>query len=111
MIGWIREDGKRSAEYDEALKDYANKQVLETIPIADAATPEDVAVANVKIKTRQWAAGKWDRQRYGDQVKVDRGTGEALVDAALVGFAGALLERLKPAHVIDQRKAVEFLDA
>ncbi len=68
FIGWVRGDERRSGEYDQALRDYGHRAVMETIPIADGATPEDVGVAKERIRARQWVAGKWDRGRYGEKV-------------------------------------------
>jgi hypothetical protein len=66
FIGWVRGDVDRSAQYDEALRDYAHRAVMETIPIADGATAETASAAKLRIGARQWAAGKWDRKRYGE---------------------------------------------
>jgi hypothetical protein len=68
FIGWIRADDGRSAEYDEALRDYAHKGVMETLQIADGSSPENIPVDKERIKARQWVAGKWDRNRYGEKV-------------------------------------------
>jgi hypothetical protein len=68
FIGWVRSDPDRSAQYDEALRDSGHVEVMRTLAIADAATPETAPVAKLRIGARQWVAGKWDRARYGEKV-------------------------------------------
>ena len=91
---WVRGSTEREAQYQAALVDYAEKMALEGVPIADGATEDDVTVAKLRIDTRMRLAGKLDRDRWGDRVKVD-GVRGAVVDAALLGFAGELLARLE----------------
>ena len=96
-IGWIRGNDERSAEYDLALQDFAHKVALECLPIAD--NGEDVARDRLKTDVRLKLAGKWDRQRYGEHVKVEKTT--TVVDDGLL-LAG-MVELLKLAGKPDER--------
>jgi len=82
---WLS-DGNRMEAYKTALEARADKEVHETLSIADCATPEDIGVAKLRVDTRKWAASKWDRDRYGESSKV------ALDVRYQVDLAGALLE-------------------
>jgi len=66
LCEWIAEDRVRAEKYSQALRFAAESFAHEVVPIADGATPEDVAVRKLKIQARQWVAGKWDRARYGE---------------------------------------------
>lgn len=82
---WLS-DGNRMESYRTALEARADKEVHETLAIADGAKPEDIGVAKLRVDTRKWAASKWDRDRYGESSKV------ALDVRYQVDLAGALLE-------------------
>lgn len=88
VLNWLRESADRWAAYDGALKAKSEVMAHETIDIADAS--ED---SKLRVDTRLKVAGKWHRERYGERVQVDKAVTIG-VDAGLVGFAGALLERL-----------------
>lgn len=51
------------------------------LTIADAATPEDVQVAKLRIETRQWIMAKYNRGQFGDKVEVEGSGGGKLVIA------------------------------
>lgn len=82
---WLS-DGNRMESYKTALEARADKEVHETLAIADMASADDVGVAKLRVDTRKWAASKWDRDRYGESSKV------ALDVRYQVDLAGALLE-------------------
>ena len=79
--------------HDAALKVVAADLALEAMQAAFAATPEDVAVRRLQADVALKLAAKFDRARFGEAVRVERDV-TVRADAALVGFAGALLERL-----------------
>ena len=54
-------DGLRAAR-EQAAQVFAE----EALAISDAATPQDVQVAKLRVDTRRWIASKWDRGLYGD---------------------------------------------
>lgn len=90
---WVASSEEREGQWQEALRHYAEKMVLESVGIADAATVETVGVAKLRGDRRMQVAGKLDRDRWGERTRVDGGA-VLLVDAGLIGFAGALLDRL-----------------
>lgn len=79
--------------YDAALRVRADQLAHEALERADGADAETVGPAKLQVDTRLKLAGKWDRARYGEMVKVEK-TVTVTADAGLVGFAGALLERV-----------------
>lgn len=66
---WLSVEG-RMESYRLALEARADKEVHETIAIADGATEKDVQVSKLQVEVRKWAASKWDRNRYGDKVEI-----------------------------------------
>jgi hypothetical protein len=92
---WLHGDEKLLARYDAALAIWVDGLAAQTIAIADGAGPDEVAAAALQIKTRQWAAEKLNRARYGQTLKVERSGGSAAVDGALLGLAGELLAKVR----------------
>src|SRR5678816_586557 len=92
LWGWIVGDEARYGEYSRALEAYTQLKAHEAVGIADGVAEDKAAVAKatLRVNTRFRYAGKVDRVRWGD--KVEGGGTVVLVDAGLVGFAGALLE-------------------
>lgn len=45
----------------------ADNLAVETLNIADSATPETATVARLQVDTRRWLASKWNSQQYGDK--------------------------------------------
>lgn len=88
VLNWLRASDERWAAYDGALKGKSEVMAHETLVIADES--ED---AKLRVDTRLKVAGKWHRDRYGERVQVEKSVTVG-VDAGLIGFAGALLERL-----------------
>lgn len=66
--GWVVGDADRYGELQGALEACANLMGWETKEIADGATPEDVAVAKLRVDTNFRLAGKVDRGRWGEKV-------------------------------------------
>lgn len=91
MITWIWEDEARKARYLEALKVRAEVIAHQCLPIADGKS-KSTRRDQLKIDTRLKLASKWDRARYGEQVRVESAH-TVTVDAGLVGFASELLSR------------------
>lgn len=92
-LNWIAASETRSDLYGRALKVRAELSIHEGREIVDGATPDDVGVAKLRSSWRQWEASKWNRDRYGERVQVDK-TVTIAADAGLIGFAGELLARL-----------------
>lgn len=64
------EDAEFSTRYARAREAQADAIFDETQQIADAATPENVAVARLQIDTRKWRAGKLRPKVYGDKLEL-----------------------------------------
>lgn len=79
--------------YDAALRVRADQLAHEALDRADGADAETVGPAKLQVDTRLKLAGKWDRARYGEMVKIDR-TITVTADAGLIGLAGELLARI-----------------
>jgi hypothetical protein len=54
--------------YARAREAQADKLFKECLTIADAARPEDVNVARLRVDTRKWAAARLAPKKYGDRV-------------------------------------------
>lgn len=65
---WLRENDDFASLYAEAKGSQQDSFVDDTIFIADKATPEDVAVAKLRVQTRQWSASRIAPKKYGDHL-------------------------------------------
>lgn len=86
---WIAGSPGLKAQYDAALKIWADALAQETLEIVDGATPETVSVKKLQAEQRNKLAGKWDRERYGE-----RDGGAVLVQVNL-GNVGAEIRALE----------------
>lgn len=93
------EFAKLMAQAEEAR---ADSLIEQTLSIAD--NTFDPALANVRIKTRQFIAGKLNRAKYGEKVEVNHTL--SLDMGALLAEAEARLVTSAAAN----RQAVEFVD-
>lgn len=57
--------------YARAREDQAHSIAEEILPIADAATPEDVQVARLRAENRKWLAAKIAPRHYGDKIEIE----------------------------------------
>lgn len=58
-------------KYARARESQAHREAEEIREIADAATPEDVHVARLRMDARKWRAGKLAPKVYGDKIEVN----------------------------------------
>lgn len=83
---WIAQTPALRAQYDAALKIWADRLAQETIGIVDGATPDTVGVAKLRAEQRNKLAGKLDRERYGERdaggVKVEINLGNVAAEIA-----------------------------
>lgn len=93
FLAWIHKDESRRARYYEAQEIGAEVVAAQMLEIADADDSlEDVARSTLRINTRKWLLGVWNRKRFGEvkqieqNVTVDLGeamrAAQARVDAA-----------------------------
>ena len=77
---WVYRDNKRKSAYLMAKAVGAEAVEDQMLRIADGldpdgnATIEDVARSTLKIGTRKWLLGVWNRKRYGDTKHVEQVT-------------------------------------
>ena len=64
---WLKGDGERMAAYEDALDARADAEAHKMIEISDNASIDDVQVAGLKVKARQWVVERWGRKRYGNR--------------------------------------------
>jgi len=103
FVRWFTES--YSDLYDAALKVHAADLAMEAISIADA--DGDVPRDKLRVDTRKWIASKFDRDRYGEAVKVSRDVSIS-IDAGLVGFARDLLDHIDTRPGLHQREVRVF---
>lgn len=66
-------DEEFANRYARAREAQAHNEVDEIRSIADEATPEDVAVARLRVDARKWRASKLAPKKYGDKLDVNHG--------------------------------------
>jgi hypothetical protein len=64
FVGWVTGDAERVACYEAALRVRGDEVGREVLSVADEGS--DVARDALRVRARQWVAGKWDRERYGE---------------------------------------------
>lgn len=89
LAQWVIEDRERSEQYNVALKVWADALAQECLAIADEQSEvekagggtfdPDVPRDKLRIDTRLRIAGKWDRNRYGEQTKIEHGGSLSLI--------------------------------
>jgi hypothetical protein len=79
--------------YESILAARADAMANEALEIADRVEPERGAVAKAKLQvdTRQMLASRWDRERYGERIQVEKSVNVS-VDVGLLGKAAELLQ-------------------
>jgi hypothetical protein len=109
---------ERMARYEFALKGLADSYVVESVGMADATDPDEVALGKLRVDTRLKVAGVLDRKRFGtEKAGAAAGTGSLVIDAALTFAASELLARIQAPMVPrvidagDLAEAVEYADA
>ena len=64
---WLKAIPERWDAFCAGFEARSDELVDETIEISDAATPEDVQVATLRVKARQWYAERASKGRWGSQ--------------------------------------------
>ena len=85
--------------YEEAKRAYADRKWEEKLEVADKAQDSRsmpaVAAAKLKVEVLHEDAVAWNRERYGQTVKVQGERSAPGADQALLGFATELLRLVK----------------
>lgn len=109
MYAYVDGQPALKARYDAFLKSKADLLAHEALEdVAEAVDKDSAAVAKVRADTKLRVAEKWDRERYGERVQIDRAPVPPGGDAALLGFASELLKlvRAKEPRVLEQEAPV-----
>lgn len=111
---WIRKDKERKKRYYEAKEIGSERVEDELIDISDAADNpmEDVARSTLRINTRKWLLGVWDKRRYGDDRNAPTGGGGGPITINIGQVESpyqqaALVEDVTPAHPLVSISDVE----
>lgn len=111
MYRYVHEDVELKARYDSFLAAKADLLVQEALEdVGEAVDKDSAAVAKVKSDVKLRVAEKWDRERYGERVQIDRAPEAPGGDAALLGFASELLRLVRkeePRVVEVEQEALE----
>lgn len=104
MHAFVKADVVLKARYDAVRAAKADQFAHEAVEIADEADEESkagVAKAKLQVDTRLALASKWDRDDYGDTLRVEK-TVTVQADAGLLGLAGELLTKIssRPAEKV-----------
>lgn len=76
FLYWIKRDPIRHERYKAAQELRTERMALEILEIADGlpdAMPEDVARSKLRIESRKYLMGCWNRARYGEVKTVELG--------------------------------------
>lgn len=97
FLRWIKRDPMRHERFKEAQESRTEFIAGEILEIADAEDSiEDVQRSRLKIDTRKWLMGAWNRKRYGETKTV-----EMAGSISITGALAAARERLVDAEVVD----------
>lgn len=85
-LAWVMRDENRKSKYYEAQAVTAEHVAQDLLRIADADDSfEDVARSTLKINTRKWLLGVWNRKRFGETRQIEQNVtidlGEAMAQA------------------------------
>lgn len=86
FLAWVHKDEARKMRYYEAQAVAAEGVAQDMLRIADASdTAEDVQRSTLKINTRKWLLGVWNRKRFGETKQIEQNVtidiGEAMAQA------------------------------
>lgn len=68
VFRWLDKNPSFREQYVRAREAQTEKMLEDILSIADEATPEDAAVAKLRVDARKWAMSKLAPKRYGDKV-------------------------------------------
>lgn len=103
FIDWIKKDPQRTVRYENAQLLYAEKLGSEIIEIADAEDSiEDVNRSKLRIDSRKWLMGVYNKRRYGDTKTIELGGSISITEALAQARA-----RVVDAEVIDVEPKTE----
>lgn len=84
-LSWVMRDERRKERYYEAQAIGAEVVATQMLEIADASDSiEDVQRSTLRINTRKWLMGVWNRKRFGEVKQIDQ--------TVTIDMAGAMEE-------------------
>jgi hypothetical protein len=101
---WLKGDGERMAAYEDALDARADAEAHKMIEISDNASIDDVQVAGLKVKARQWVVERWGRKRYGN--RDEKGGSGAVSFNIVIGSTHPELDDKYSGKIIDGKSEV-----
>lgn len=97
FVAWVMRDDRRRTLYYEAKEIGAEVLELEIPMIADASdTLEDVNRSTLRVNSRKWLLGVWNRKRFGETRQIEQN-----VTIDLSGAMQQAQERLDRARTVD----------
>ena len=99
LLAWIHRDPARVERYRQAQEIGAEVVADQMIEIADGEGLEDVNRSTLRINTRKWLLGVWNRKRYGEVKQIEQNVNIDLGEAMAAAQARALTFR--NADVVD----------
>ncbi len=97
FLRWVKRDPMRHERFKEAQESRTEFIAGEILEIADAEDSiEDVQRSRLKIDTRKWLMGAWNRKRYGETKTL-----EMAGSISITGALAAARERMIEGEVID----------
>lgn len=102
-IHWIKKDPQRTSRYENAQLLFAEQLGAEIIEISDAEdSAEDVQRSKLRIDSRKWLMGVYNKKRYGETKTIEMGGSISIIDAL-----NAAQARVIEAEVIDVTPRLE----
>lgn len=99
FLRWVHKDENRKSRYFEAQEVGAELIASELLEIADADDSlEDVARSTLRINTRKWLLGVWNRKRFGETKQIEQ---HVTVDILAAMEAASERVRARSPNVID----------
>lgn len=82
FLRWIKRDAQRYERFKEAQESRTEFIAGEILDIADAEDSiEDVQRSKLKIDTRKWIMGAWNKKRYGEVKQLEVGGTISITEA------------------------------
>ncbi len=102
-IDWIKKDPQRTSRYENAQLLFAEQLGAEIIEISDAEdSAEDVQRSKLRIDSRKWLMGVYNKRRYGETKTIEMGGSISIIDALSAAQA-----RVIEGEVIDVTPGLE----
>ena len=103
FLRWLLKDPARQARYYEAQEMGAEIVADQIITTADAVdSVEDVARSTLRINTRKYMLGVWNKRRFGETKQIEM-TGTISITQALAEARGRVIEGVFEELAVDEK--------